>query len=108
MVEFVEPSGSSRKVPVLQGQSLMDAALVAGVEGIVGQCGGAINCATCLCEFVSDLLSQLPVQHPDETELLHFVDEASTNSRLACQLHGSPAVHGLVARVVVSTGSPAN
>jgi len=108
VVEFVEPSGNSRKVPVLRGQNLMDAALVAGVEGIVGQCGGAINCATCLCDFATDQLVRLPAQHPDELELLRYVDEASTNSRLTCQLSGSAALHGIVARVVVSIGSPDN
>lgn len=101
-VDFVEPGGATRRVTVLEGQNLMDAALAAGVQGIIGQCGGAINCATCLCDFDPKQLLRLPPQHPDETELLQYVDEASTNSRLACQLLGSPAMQGLVARVVVS------
>lgn len=84
----------------------MDAALNAGVKGILGQCGGAINCATCLCDFNPEALSLLPPPHADETELLHYVDEASTNSRLTCQLYGHPTLHGLVARVVVSIASP--
>lgn len=84
----------------------MDAALAAGVAGITGQCGGAINCATCLCNFADSQLSLLPPAHPDETELLSYVDEASTNSRLTCQLLGSPALNGFVAQVVLSIASP--
>gem|GEM_PF-1430268 len=98
-VDFIEPDGTKRRVAVLCGQSLMDAALAAGVAGIIGQCGGAINCATCLCDVIS---TDLPPQHKDEQELLAWVDEATTNSRLCCQLFGSPAIDGLQLRVLTT------
>jgi len=115
IVCFIEPDATERRVPALPGQNLMDAALAAGVAGIIGQCGGAINCATCLCDLLpaeprqSDETSPrerptLPEPHPDETELLSYVAEASTQSRLACQLIATPELNGLVLRGV----SPGN
>lgn len=105
-VVFVEPDGKKRTVTVLYGQNLMDAALTAGVVGIQGQCGGAINCATCLCDIDAKQRQLLPAQHADEVELLEYVDEASINSRLSCQLIGESQLDGLVAQVVVSIASP--
>lgn len=102
-VQFIEPDGQQPWVTALIGQNLMDAALAAGIAGITGQCGGAINCATCLCDLAPSALSGLPDQHPDELELLSYVDEASTNSRLACQLIASPELDGLILQVVEST-----
>jgi len=87
-------------VELAPGQSLLDGALEASVEGLTGQCGGAINCATCLCEIDADVIDRLPLQHPDELELLAWVDEASANSRLSCQLIASAELAGLVLKVV--------
>lgn len=103
-VRFIEPDATQRRVQALVGQNLMDAALAAGVAGITGQCGGAINCATCLCDLPPSSLAGLPIQHPDEVELLSYVDEASTYSRLTCQLIATPELEGLILRVV----SPGN
>ncbi len=99
-VEFVEPNKQVRLVSAIIGQSLLDAALDAGVTGLDGQCGGAINCATCLCDISAEQHIKLPPAHADELELLKWVDEASTKSRLSCQLIAAEDLAGLVLRVV--------
>ena len=99
-VEFIEPAGDRRRVELAPGQSLLDGALDAAIQGLTGQCGGAINCATCLVDIDPAALSKLPPQHPDELELLAWVDEAKASSRLSCQLVATPELAGLVLRVV--------
>jgi len=99
-VVFIDPTGRARRVELDPGQSLLDGALEAEVEGLTGQCGGAINCATCLCDIEAEFLGKLPPQHPDELELLAWVDEASRNSRLSCQLAATPELAELVLKVV--------
>ena len=99
-VEFIEPTGQKRRVEVALGENLLEAALEASIAGLTGQCGGAINCATCLCDIDPAALRQLPPQHPDELELLKWVDEASANSRLTCQLLATPDLAHLVLKVV--------
>lgn len=99
-VEFIEPDGNRRWVELPQGQSLLDGALDATIQGLSGQCGGAINCATCLVDIDPESLGKLPSQHPDELELLAWVDEAKASSRLSCQLIATPELAGLVLRVV--------
>ena len=99
-LEFIEPAGDRRRVEIPEGQSLLDGALDASIQGLTGQCGGAINCATCLVDIDPKFISKLPPQHPDELELLAWVDEANANSRLSCQLIATPELAGLVLRVV--------
>lgn len=100
LVEFIEPGGDRRQILLPLGQSLLDGALNASIEGLSGQCGGAINCATCLCDIEPEALNKLPPQHTDELELLAWVDEAGANSRLSCQLTAAPELAGLVLKVV--------
>ena len=101
-VTFIEPNGRHQHARVFVGQNLMDAGLSAGVLGITGQCGGAINCATCLCDVPHDWLLRLPAAQADEAELLSYVDEAGSNSRLSCQIAAAPDLDGLVVVVVAS------
>ncbi|MEM7219420.1 MAG: hypothetical protein AAF515_13725 [Pseudomonadota bacterium] len=102
-VTLIEPDGRRRYCVGYPGQSLMDVALVEGVEGILGQCGGAMNCATCLCALPPYWLERLPQPHPDERELLSYVDQAGPRSRLGCQVLLRRTLDGLVARVTPST-----
>ena len=99
-VILIDASGVSRTLQVSEGQSLMQAAVSAGVRGIVGECGGSAMCATChvyVDEAFSDKLSK-----PIETELEMLECTASerlTNSRLACQIKISALQEGLVVRL---------
>ena len=99
-VTFVEPEGQCREVKALLGQNLMDAALLAGVHGITGQCGAAINCATCLCTLTETDYARLKAPSADERELLSYVDEATISSRLSCQIIAAPDIDGLRVQVV--------
>ena len=69
-----------------------------GIEGIVGECGGGLACATCHCyvdaawtERVGGPASQ------DETDMLESTAaEIKPSSRLSCQIVMMPKLDGLV------------
>ena len=95
---FIEKSGARRAVEATVGESLMVAATRAGVEGIVGECGGSAMCATCHC--YADPSAPLPPREEMEAETLEFVaGNVTGESRLACQIVASDAMDGIVLRV---------
>ncbi len=87
------------------GQNLLDLALSASVSGMLGQCGGAINCATCLVDTGPNWAKHLQSPCADEIELLSYVDEATTTARLACQLVASESIDGIRLRVIATINS---
>jgi 2Fe-2S ferredoxin len=99
MVEivFIEPSGNKLPVDVTEGWSLMQAATAAGVDGILGECGGSCACATCHCYVDESRLGDLPAPTESELGMLDNVTaERRPNSRLACQIKASAALEGVV------------
>ena len=80
------------------GQSVMHAAINAGVQGIAADCGGMLTCATCHVRVREPWASQLPAAADDERSMLEFTAAPRTaGSRLSCQLELKPALDGLVA-----------
>lgn len=77
-----------RVVEAGDGESVMRAAVRAGVPGIVGQCGGQAVCATCHVhvEVLGDGQADLPEPDEDEDDTLEGVIDRRASSRLGCQL----------------------
>jgi 2Fe-2S ferredoxin len=99
-VTYITHQGVATVLDVPQGETLMRAALDAGVDGIVGQCGGAMACATCHV-FVDEAWLE-KVGPPSETEeimLESTMDEADKTSRLSCQITMSAALDGVILRL---------
>jgi ferredoxin, 2Fe-2S len=85
---FHHGDGHEDRLTVTDGITVMRAAVSAGVDGIVGECGGQAMCATCHVYVHDEFLSRLPDMGEDEDEML---DEAAAlrdpvHSRLGCQL----------------------
>ena len=75
----------------------MEAAVGAGVPGIVGECGGNAVCGTCHVYVACEEVGALPPVSPAEAALLEFVAaERRPTSRLSCQLPLSPGGPDLV------------
>jgi 2Fe-2S ferredoxin len=77
----------------------MRGAVLNGVEGIVGQCGGGAMCGTCHVYVDEDCGVRLPAMKPVEDELLYgTASPRQDNSRLSCQLKvtNSNELDGLV------------
>ena len=81
------------------GQNLMEAARANQVPGIVGECGGAMACATC---HVIVEHTPAPLNEPSEMEqeMLELAVVAPTpRSRLSCQIVAGQQLNGIVLRI---------
>jgi 2Fe-2S ferredoxin len=96
---IVQANGAQHELEVENGVSVMRAAIENMVDGILGECGGALNCATCHC-YVSDAwISRVDQPSVMEKELLEGVVDPDATSRLSCQLVMSDALDGLIVKV---------
>lgn len=96
-VLFVEASGAEHRIDVPTGENLMRAALNEGLDGMVGECGGGLACATCHCYVEEDWADRLPAPAQTELDMLECTaSERRQSSRLGCQIIASDALDGLV------------
>ncbi len=99
---FIEANGREHAVEAQAGQSLMQAAIDNMVPGILADCGGYGNCATCHCFIDPAWAGTLPVPEPLEQDMLACAIDPQDNSRLSCQVRLTDALDGMVVRLPVS------
>src|ERR1700681_1886589 len=96
-VTYVSYDGKSTTLDVPIGTSVMQAAVLHGVDGIVAECGGSCMCATCHVFVREDQLAKLPEMELGEDAMLDgAASPRRPNSRLSCQLVVTPQMDGLV------------
>lgn len=96
-VTYVRADGERRTLDVPEGTSLMIGAVSHQLDGIVGECGGQMMCATCHVYVDEPYLGRTPPQSDDEKAMLEFTaSERKPTSRLSCQLVVTPEMDGLV------------
>lgn len=98
-IHVTSRGGASRMIEACPGQSLKDALKGAGVDEILGLCGGFASCGTCHVHVAEAWLDRLPSMRPDEEELLGYSDWRERNSRLACQIPFTEALDGIAVTV---------
>jgi 2Fe-2S ferredoxin len=101
-IKFIDHGGAEHWMDATVGQSLMQAAVNNGVDGIVADCGGNCSCATCHVYIEGtwpDLVSPASKEERDMIECALHVEE---HSRLSCQILVTPALDGLIVRIPVS------
>jgi Ferredoxin len=78
----------------------MQAAHDGGVDGIVGDCGGCLSCATCHVFVDPEYLDRLPGPSATENEMLDYAAAGrESNSRLSCQIFMSEQLEGVSVRI---------
>jgi 2Fe-2S ferredoxin len=93
---FVTSNGDEVALEVGPGTSLMRAAVMQGVEGILGDCGGTLGCATCHVFVDPEYLALLPPISDNEEQMLECTAAPRLpNSRLSCQIEMGPALDGI-------------
>ena len=98
-ITFIDAEGTARQVDVDEGTSAMEAALNNDVPGIDGDCGGQAACATCHVYVEGEWLARTGPAEPElELPMIELTEGAQPNSRLACQIHMTAALDGLVLR----------
>lgn len=101
IVHFLKrwPDGSfsSEELEGQIGQSAMQLATAAGVDGIVAECGGGLSCATCHVYVAADWIARLPGPGQDEQAMLDYTaTQRRDTSRLSCQIVLDASLDGLV------------
>ena len=101
-ITYIAADGGARTLDVPDGESLMEAAVAAGVPGIDGDCGGNCACATCHIHVDPAWLALAGEKSEMEAAMLDFAEGVTADSRLACQIMASPALDGMVVRTPAS------
>jgi 2Fe-2S ferredoxin len=98
-ITYISHSGDTRQVAVPVGDSVMEGAIKNGIDGIVAECGGNCQCATCHVYVDEAWLPQLNPMQDEENEMLNTTaSERRPNSRLGCQIPVTMALDGLIVR----------
>ena len=96
-VTYISQDEKTTTLDVDIGTSVMQAAVLNGVDGIVAECGGSCMCATCHVYVQDDELAKCPPMEADEDAMLEgTASPRHPNSRLSCQLVVSAEMDGLV------------
>lgn len=99
-VVYILPNGEREELEVPVGQSLMLAATSQGIEGIVGDCGGMMSCATCHVIVEPPFDEVLPAPSEAEDHMLDFTAAPrEPASRLSCQIVMREALDGITVRI---------
>ena len=97
-VTYVEFNGTRHDIDVPVGENVMRGALYNDVDGILGECGGGLACATCHC-YVDDAWADqagAPTSQDERDMLDSTAAEVRPTSRLSCQIEMSDALDGLI------------
>ena len=97
-VTYVEFNGTRYDIDVPVGENVMRGALYNDVEGILGECGGGLACATCHCYVDEAWADQAgtPTSQDERDMLESTAAEVRPTSRLSCQIEMSAALDGLI------------
>lgn len=97
-VTYVAQDGGAQTVEIPEGENVMRGALYNGIEGIVGECGGGLACATCHCYVDPAWLDKTggPASQDEVDMLESAAAEVRPESRLSCQIVMAPSLDGLV------------
>ena len=99
-VTYISQDDKATTLDIPIGTSVMQAAVMHGVDGIVAECGGSCMCATCHVYVREEQLAMTPPMQPDEDAMLEgTASPRRPNSRLSCQLAMSQEMDGLVVQL---------
>ncbi|MDN7134962.1 2Fe-2S iron-sulfur cluster-binding protein [Pseudidiomarina terrestris] len=92
---FIDKDGGQYEADIPVGQSLMEGAVDNMIDGILGECGGVMSCATCHCYVAKEWEDKLPPASEREEDMLDMAIEPQDNSRLSCQIEMTEELDGI-------------
>lgn len=99
-VTYIEHDGTRHPVEVPEGDSVMQGAVNNMINGIVGECGGGLACATCHCYVDAAWMDRVGAPTGAENDMLESTSSGrKPTSRLSCQITISDALDGLVVQL---------
>ena len=99
---YIQPDGTEKRVEVAEDSTLMEAALMNGIDPIQGLCGGICSCATCHVVLDAESYARVPPPDEEESEMIGMLDNAETTSRLGCQVRVTEALQNAEIRALGS------
>lgn len=85
-IVFVQPNGERIVAEGEVGDSIMRVAVKNAVPGIVGECGGCLNCATCHAYIEEPDSTRFKPPSEDERVMVECAMDVRPSSRLTCQI----------------------
>lgn len=95
-ITYVQPDGTYRQIQARAGVSLMEAAVLANVEGIEAKCRGNCACVTCHVYIDPQWSAVTGAPGTMEESMLDFAEDAESRSRVACQVRINSHCEGLI------------
>jgi 2Fe-2S ferredoxin len=96
-ITYISDAGGSRTIDVPVSDTVMEGAVQNDVDGIVAECGGNCQCATCHVYVEEKFLPLLdPIGEDQDAMLDTTASPRKSNSRLSCQIHVKAELDGLV------------
>jgi 2Fe-2S ferredoxin len=98
-VTYITFDGREQTVDATTGISLMENAVVNGVDGIDAVCGGNAYCGTCRVYVDPAWQGRTGTRNELEDPMLETVGEEDPSARLSCQIVVTEDLDGLVVRL---------
>ena len=98
-VTYRAQNGEDYIAEAMDGMTIMEAALSAGVPEILGLCGGICSCATCHVHVDPEWAAKLTPPDDEEGAMLEAIDHKAPTSRLGCQVRLDDSHDGLLVHV---------
>jgi ferredoxin, 2Fe-2S len=99
-VTYIEDDGTTHKLDVPNGDSVMQGAVNNMLPGVAAECGGALACATCHCYVDEAWIDKVGTASPAESDMLEATAaERKPGSRLSCQITVTQTLDGLIVRL---------
>ncbi len=103
-ITYIEHNGTSHKIEVSNGLSVMEGAVQNNISGIDADCGGSCACATCHVYVDEKWFNKLSKKESAEEDMLDMAFEPNKFSRLSCQLTVTDELDGLVVKMPLKQG----
>lgn len=97
-INFIQGGEDEKRVIATGGQTLMEAAIANGVDGIEAQCGGSCACGTCHIWIDPAWTAIVGQPSSDEADMLQELEDVDETSRLSCQIRITAAMNGLIVK----------
>lgn len=94
-VIYIDANGGEFEAEVPVGQNLMEGAVDNMIDGILGECGGVMSCATCHVYVPKEWEDKLPPASEREEDMLDMAVDPQDNSRLSCQIEMTEELDGI-------------
>ena len=86
LIFYVTHMGDMYEAEVPLGNSVMQGAVDNMIDGILGECGGAMRCGTCHCYVDAKWVDKVGEASKNEQALINTSGKQQANSRLSCQI----------------------